>query len=142
MTPYQYSRNGTWEVKLLSSRVFNPENLDEDIKNYEDSSYQTISVPSHLQMNGLLKPQYVNVQYPWDGHEDVKAPNVPSLNHVAIYKKHFVLQNNLKQILNEEGKATITFHGAQTAIYVWINGKFVGYSEDSLRRVNLILLNF
>lgn len=125
------SLNGTWEVKLLSSRVFNPENLDEDIKNYEDSSYQTISVPSHLQMNGLLKPQYVNVQYPWDGHEDVKAPNVPSLNHVAIYKKHFVLQNNLKQILNEEGKATITFHGAQTAIYVWINGKFVGYSEDS-----------
>lgn len=123
--------DGDWNVAMLNASLFDPEHNVECEPGYDDSAYRVISVPSHLEFNGLMKPQYVNVQYPWDGHENVQAPNIPSSNHVAIYRKHFDLQDTLWQIAQKDGRIVLTFHGAQTAIYVWLNGVFIGYAEDS-----------
>ena len=56
---------------------------------FDDSSFSRVQVPSHLETAGLLAPQYVNVQYPWDGHEDPKAPAIPEHGHVAVYRREF-----------------------------------------------------
>lgn len=125
------SLDGEWQVKLcLASDFIVTADMNE--LNEEDSAnYQAITVPSHLEMQGLLKPQYVNMQYPWDGHENVQAGKVPSNNQVAIYKRKFTLQSALAKLIKAEGKLNLVFHGAQTAIYVWLNGHFVGYAEDA-----------
>ena len=90
-----------------------------------------MQVPSHLETAGLLAPQYVNVQYPWDGHEDPKAPAIPEHGHVAVYRREFDADGEVAQAVREGRPVTLTFQGAATAIYVWLNGSFVGYAEDS-----------
>ncbi|NMM93318.1 glycoside hydrolase family 2 TIM barrel-domain containing protein [Bifidobacterium oedipodis] len=96
-----------------------------------NSSWARIAVPSHLETAGLLTPQYVNVQYPWDGHENPQAPNIPDNNHVAIYRRDFEPVGQIAEAVREGRGVTLTFHGAATAIYVWLNGRFIGYAEDS-----------
>lgn len=125
------SLDGEWQVKLCLASAFDV-TADMSELNAEDSAnYQAITVPGHLEMQGLIKPQYVNMQYPWDGHEHVLAGKVPSNNHVAIYKRKFTLQSALAKLIQDDGKLNLIFQGAQTAIYVWLNGHFVGYGEDS-----------
>ena len=97
---------------------------------FEDGDFGAIEVPGHLQMAGYLKNKYVNIQYPWDGHEDPQAPNIPENNHVAIYRRRFALDAQLARTLENDGTVSLTFHGAATAIYVWLDGTFVGYGED------------
>ncbi|TPF85377.1 beta-galactosidase [Bifidobacterium sp. UTCIF-37] len=98
---------------------------------FDDSSFSRIQVPSHLEMAGLLPPRYVNVQYPWDGHEDLEAPAVPADNHVALYRRAFRPEGEVARAVADGRRVTLTFHGAATAVYVWLNGVFVGYGEDS-----------
>ena len=98
---------------------------------FDDSSFSRVQVPSHLETAGLLAPQYVNVQYPWDGHEDPKAPAIPEHGHVAVYRREFDADGEVAQAVREGRPVTLTFQGAATAIYVWLNGSFVGYAEDS-----------
>ena len=57
-----------------------------------------------MQMAGYLKNKYVNIQYPWDGHEDPQAPNIPENNHVAIYRRRFALDAQLARTLENDGK--------------------------------------
>ncbi|TCD54975.1 DUF4981 domain-containing protein [Alloscardovia theropitheci] len=91
-----------------------------------------VRVPGHLQLDGLLKPQYVNQQYPWDGHEGITAPEIPQNNHVGIYARDFELTSRELQALeNSSERIHLTFDGAAIAIYVWLNGQFIGYAEDS-----------
>ncbi|OTA29404.1 beta-galactosidase [Alloscardovia macacae] len=91
-----------------------------------------VRVPGHLQTDGLLPHQYVNQQYAWDGHEQLDAPSIPSENHVGVYTRDFVLSNRERAALSSPSeRVTLTFDGAATAIYVWLNGVFVGYAEDS-----------
>lgn len=97
----------------------------------DDSAFARIEVPSHLEMAGLLRPKYVNVQYPWDGHEDLDAPAVPADNHVALYRRAFRPEGEVARAVADGRRVTLTFHGAATAVYVWLNGVFVGYGEDS-----------
>ena len=54
---------------------------------FDGPGFSSIAVPSNLQSTGLLTPQYVNIQYPWDGHEDPHAPDIPEANHVALYRR-------------------------------------------------------
>ena len=98
---------------------------------FDDSSFSRVQVPSHLETAGLLAPQYVNVQYPWDGHEDPKAPAIPEHGHVAVYRREFDADGEVAQAVREGRPVTLTFQGAATAIYVWLNGSFIGYAEDS-----------
>lgn len=85
---------------------------------FDDSSFTSVQVPSHWETTGLHAPQYVNVQYPWDGHEDPEAPGVPENNHVAVYRRRFHAEGAVAAAVREGRTVTLTFQGAATAIYV------------------------
>lgn len=125
------SLDGAWRVAMTTADRFDVTNPT--IPTDTDATWRTIEVPSQLETAGLMTPQYVNQQYPWDGHEDPVAPAVPRLNHVALYQRKFTPNAAVLNALSDGdgGTATITFHGAATAIHVWLNGTYVGYSEDS-----------
>lgn len=78
-------------------------------------------------MEGYDAPQYANVQYPWEGHEDIHPGEIPEhFNPVASYVKYFEVPEEM------QGKRLfISFRGAESGIALWLNGQFVGYSEDS-----------
>lgn len=77
-----------------------------------------------------MNHKYVNVQYPWDGHENPLEPNIPENNHVALYRRKFTVSAPVANAKQAGGSVSIVFHGMATAIYVWVNGAFVGYGED------------
>ena len=101
------------------------------LPDYDDTAFSGVEVPSMLEMAGLLTPKYVNQQYPWDGHADPKAPDIPDHGHVAVYRRNFAPSATIQAALRVGRRVTVTFHGAATAIYVWLNGAFIGYAEDS-----------
>ena len=88
---------------------------------------QSLNVPGHIELAGYDRCQYINTMYPWEGHEDLRPPFAPvKHNPVASYVTYFDVDEALL------GKKTyISFQGVEKAFYVWINGQFVGYSEDS-----------
>ena len=88
---------------------------------------EDIYVPAHIQMEGYDVPQYANVQYPWEGHEELHPGQIPErFNPVGSYVKYFHVPENMK------GKRVfISFQGAESGLALWLNGTFVGYSEDS-----------
>ena len=124
------SLDGEWRVEIVqaSDIDFNEEPFVAE--NFDDSAFYRTQVPGHLQMAGLLKNKYVNIQYPWDGHENPLEPNGPENNHVALYRKKFVVSKRLADTKESRGSVSIVFHGMATAIYVWVNGLFAGYGED------------
>lgn len=84
-------------------------------------------MPAHIQMEGYDIPQYVNIQYPWDGREDVWRDTVPSeFNPVASYVKYFTLPEEFMK-----NGLYISFQGVESGFALWLNGQYVGYSEDS-----------
>ena len=119
------SLNGTWKFNYCES----PDNRPADfyMVDFDVTSFDEIKVPGHIQLQGYDKPQYVNTQYPWEGQEKLLPPQIPQKrNPVGSYVKFFDIDKALI------GKDTyISFQGVETAIYVWLNGEFVGYSEDS-----------
>jgi len=121
----QISLNGKWKFKYAS----NLEQTDWDFPKdgYCDSDWGYIDVPSHIQLQGYGIPQYTNTMYPWDGYEKLLPPQIPKeFNPVGSYVRYFHLPDNFitKKII-------LRFDGVESAMYVWMNGNFVGYSEDS-----------
>ena len=94
---------------------------------YDCRSFDKIQVPGHIQLQGYDRCQYINTMYPWDGKEFLRPPMVSKeYNPVGSYVKYFEVKEDLK------GKEiSIAFQGVETAFYVWVNGNFVGFSEDS-----------
>ncbi len=119
------SLNGIWKFSYAK----NPEERAEEFYKPEFSAegFDEIQVPGHIQLQGYGRCQYVNMMYPWDGVETVKPPAVPvKENPVGSYITYFDVEEALS------GKDIyLSFQGAEAAIYVWLNGEFVGYSEDS-----------
>ena len=112
---FHYARNYAQTVSGFEAEDF-------DCKCWED-----IRVPAHIQMEGYDIPQYVNIQYPWDGREDVWRDAVPSeFNPVASYVKYFTLPEGFKK-----NGLYISFQGVESGFALWLNGQYVGYSEDS-----------
>ena len=112
---FHYARNYTQTVNGFEAETF-------DCKCWED-----IRVPAHIQMEGYDIPQYVNIQYPWDGREDVWRDAVPSeFNPVASYVKYFTLPEGFRK-----SGLYISFQGVESGFALWFNGHYVGYSEDS-----------
>ena len=94
---------------------------------FDCSGWDDIRVPASIQMEGWDIPQYVNVQYPWDGREEVSPGEIPeAFNPVASYVKYFHVPERMKG-----KKLYLSFQGAESGLAVWVNGAFVGYSEDS-----------
>ena len=107
--------DGVWKVNVTQAASIDVENAPFAAADFNDAGFGAINVPEHLQMAGYLKNKYVNVQYPWDGHEDPQEPNVPENNHVAIYRRSFTLDRPLAATLENGGTVSITFHGMATA---------------------------
>ena len=124
-TSFRHSLNGIWKfhyARNYGSTVQGFENTDYSCRDWDD-----IRVPAHIQMEGYDAPQYANVQYPWEGHEDIHPGEIPEhFNPVASYVKYFEVPETM------QGKRLfISFQGAESGIALWLNGQFVGYSEDS-----------
>ena len=124
-TSFRYDLNGIWKFHYAR-------NYGSAISGFEKEEYccrdwDDIRVPAHIQMEGYDAPQYANVQYPWEGHEDIHPGEIPEhFNPVASYVKYFEVPEEM------QGKRLfISFQGAESGIALWLNGQFIGYSEDS-----------
>ncbi|WP_069997407.1 glycoside hydrolase family 2 TIM barrel-domain containing protein [Cellulosilyticum sp. I15G10I2] len=122
---FKQSLDGLWKFHYAK-------NLESTVQTFYEVNYDTlgwddIKVPGHIQLQGYDAPHYVNTMYPWDGHEKLIPPQIPALyNPVGCYVKHFSLQKEW-----QDNPIYISFQGVESAFYIWLNGKFVGYSEDS-----------
>ena len=124
-TSFRYDLNGIWKfhyARNYGSAIPGFEKTDYCCRDWDD-----IRVPAHIQMEGYDAPQYANVQYPWEGHEDIHPGEIPEhFNPVASYVKYFEVPEEM------QGKRLfISFQGAESGIALWLNGQFIGYSEDS-----------
>lgn len=124
-SPFFCSLNGIWKFSY-------GRNLNETIKGFEQMDYDCkgwgdIRVPAHIQMEGYDIPAYVNTQYPWDGREDIWDGEIPSsFNPTASYVKYFHVPEQM------QGQPLyISFQGVESGMALWLNGQYVGYSEDS-----------
>lgn len=119
------SLNGRWKFAYAN-------NLAEVIegfycKDYDSSNWDEIMVPSSIQLFGYGKLQYVNSQYPWDGKEAVRGKEIPKkYNPVAMYVHSFTVTGEMLK-----DRLSLRFDGVESAMALWVNGRFAGYSEDS-----------
>ena len=124
--PMEQTLDGKWKFMFAQTPAqapANPSARDNDLSGWDE-----IIVPGAIQLQGGGKwglPQYVNTQYPWDGVEAVELGKVPQANPVGTYVRDFTVPPEW------DGPIHVRFDGAETAIAVYCNGKFIGYSEDS-----------
>lgn len=124
-TSLRYSLDGIWKFHYARNYAQTVQGFEQP--DYDCHSWADIRVPAHIQMEGYDIPQYVNVQYPWDGREEIWTDEIPSeFNPTASYVKYFTLPQHFSG-----NPVYISFQGAESAIALWLNGQFVGYSEDS-----------
>ena len=124
---FKYSLNGNWKFSYS-------DNLDNVEKNFYKEDFNVdewaeIKVPGHIQMQGYDRPQYVNTIYPWDGCENVPEGQAPKdFNPVGSYVKFLELTED---DLKDNNKIYLSFQGVESSFALYINGKFIGYSEDT-----------
>ena len=129
--------DGQWQFNFAE----NPREREEDFykTDYDSSSFGTIEVPSEIELNNYAQNNYINTLIPWEGKiyrrpayalspDDAQEGSFSDGddNTVGEYLKHFDLEPSLR------GKQVrIRFDGVERAMYVWLNGHFIGYAEDS-----------
>ena len=119
------SLDGDWKFHWVANADERPDGFWRT--DYDDSSWKTMSVPGIWEVNGYGQPEYVNIGFAWRGHFNEQPPAVPTKdNHVGSYRREINIPANWN------GKQVIAHFGSVTSnIYLWVNGTFVGYSEDS-----------
>ena len=123
--PLRQSLNGTWYFSYAKNPTVRVKDFYK--KDFDCRMFDSIEVPGHIQTQGYDRCQYINTMYPWDGTEYLRPPMVSKeYNPVGSYVKYFVLEKNL-----QDKPVFVSFQGVETAFYVWLNGVFIGYSEDS-----------
>lgn len=132
----RHDLNGNWKFHYSINPDSRPERFYQ--VDFDCSAWGTIKVPGHIQLQGYGTPQYVNTIYPWDGHRDVQPPEIPTdFNPVGSYVKGFNVPENM-----DNKPVYISFQGVESAFFVWLNGEFVGYSEDSFTPAEFDLTPF
>lgn len=119
------SLNGMWYFSYAK----NPSMRVEDFykMEFDCKLFDKIKVPGHIQLQGYDQCQYINTMYPWDGTEELRPPKISKeYNPVGSYVKYFELEEAL-----QDKRVFVSFQGVETAFYVWLNGTFIGYGEDS-----------
>ncbi|SCK02257.1 Beta-galactosidase [uncultured Clostridium sp.] len=124
---FRYCLNGNWKFSYSDNlnkveKFFYKEDFDVN-------GWDEIKVPGHIQMQGYDRPQYVNTIYPWDGCEDVKTGQAPKdFNPVGSYVKFIDLTDD---DLKDNNRIYLSFQGVESSFALYINGEFIGYSEDT-----------
>lgn len=131
------SLNGVWKFQYSVNAKERPENFYQEA--YDTSGFDEIMVPRHIEMAGYDKIHYINTMYPWEGHEFRRPPytlgqneleygmfSEADYNPVGSYIKEFDL---IEGMIGKE--IAVQFMGVEQAVYVWLNGVFIGYAEDS-----------
>jgi len=121
----RYDMNGLWKFAYAKNQSLAPcgfEAADYDCKGWDE-----IRVPAHIQMEGYDVPIYTNTTYPWEADEFIRPGEVPEIfNPVASYVKYFTIPENMKN-----KRVCISFQGVESGFALWLNGHYVGYSEDT-----------
>ena len=119
------SLNGMWKFNWVRNADQRPDDFYR--LGYNDSAWDELKVPAVWELNGYGDPIYVNVGYPWKNQFRTDPPKIPvKNNHVGSYRKEIVIPAEWKD------KQIFAHFGSVTSnIYLWVNGKYVGYSEDS-----------
>lgn len=121
----RYDMNGLWKFAYAKNQSLAPcgfEAADYDCKGWDE-----IRVPAHIQMEGYDVPIYTNTTYPWEADESIKPGEIPEIfNPVASYVKYFTIPENMKN-----KRVCISFQGVESGFALWLNGHYVGYSEDT-----------
>lgn len=117
--------NGMWKFQFVPDADKRP--VDFYAPDFNDAAWAEIPVPGNWELNGYGDPIYVNVRYAWDNFFKDNPPYVPeNQNHVGTYRRKITIPADWK------GCDIIAHLGSVTSnVYLWVNGKFVGYSEDS-----------
>lgn len=129
------SLNGTWKFKYSMNSMERPTDFYKE--EFSAENFDEIAVPCHIEMAGYDKIHYINTMYPWEGHiyrrpktkengQAVGSFSEATYNPVGSYITTFDLDLNL---INK--RVCISFEGVEEAMFVWLNGEFVGYAEDS-----------
>lgn len=119
------SLDGQWKFKWVENADQRP--ADFYRKDLDDSSWGTMMLPGNWERNGFGDPEYVNVGFAWRGHFNEQPPAVPVKdNHVGSYRRVITIPDDW------DGKQVIAHFGSVTSnIYLYVNGQFAGYAEDS-----------
>ena len=119
------SLEGTWKFNWVANADQRPADFYKT--DLDDSKWNNIQMPGNWEMLGYGQPEYVNVGFGWRGHFDQQPPAVPTKdNHVGSYRREINIPSNW------DGKRVIAHFGSVTSnIYLYVNGKFAGYAEDS-----------
>lgn len=119
------SMNGSWKFFWVKNADQRPTDFWK--VGYNDKGWDDMKVPAVWELNGYGDPIYVNIGYSWRNQYKNNPPHVPTeKNHVGSYRREFVIPADWS------GKDIVAHFGAVSSnMYLWVNGKFVGYSEDS-----------
>ena len=128
--------NGLWKFNWVRNADARPTNFYQT--SFNDKGWDNIKVPAVWELNGYGDPIYVNVGYAWRNQFQNNPPLVPTENnHVGSYRKEIVLPADWK------GKDIFAHFGSVTSnMYLWVNGRYVGYSEDSKLEAEFDLTNY
>ena len=135
--PLLQALNGQWEFAYSKNVMERP--VDFYKETFDASGFDKIMVPGHIELAGYDKIRYINTMYPWEGKEyhrgaySMEATGAEEgmfskaqYNPVGSYIKYFDLDKNMC-----EKRIHICFEGVEEAMYLWLNGQFIGYAEDS-----------
>ena len=119
------SLDGTWKFNWVANADERPTDFYKT--DLDDSKWKSIQMPGNWEMLGYGQPEYVNVGFAWRGHFNQQPPAVPTKdNHVGSYRREINIPANW------DGKRVIAHFGSVTSnIYLYVNGQFAGYAEDS-----------
>ena len=128
--------NGLWKFNWVRNADARPTDFFQT--NFNDKGWDNIKVPGVWELNGYGDPIYVNVGYAWRSQFKNNPPFVPvENNHVGSYRKEITLPADWK------GKEIFAHFGSVTSnMYLWVNGRYVGYSEDSKLEAEFNLTNY
>lgn len=124
---FHLSLNGTWEFQYFPNMKALDFTKITEYYQHREGTWGSITVPAHIQLQGFGIPHYVNTMYPWDGHEQLTPPEIPqNKNETGFYVTHVSLPEHF-----HNKKVSLRFDGVESALSLWVNEHFVGYSEDS-----------
>ena len=125
LSAYYQSLNGTWKFSWVEKPSERPLEFYSD--DFDISDWADIQVPGNWQLQGYDYPIYTNAKYPWVGYGWVEPPGAPTTyNPVGSYRREFSIPESWA-----DRPVFVSFQGVESAFYLWVNGQFVGYSEDS-----------